>query len=654
MQTTDIAQRLFKVAAVLRDTMGAAEYASVMSVVLALKWASDHQDRLIVPPEAQWDQVVAAADSSPRTALNKAATALVSSNPAVFDDAFLQVIKDKQLSNGAAQELIATLDEISFGDESPEPEDLAGKIYEQLLAAFVDSDKRAEFSTPRSVGQLMVRLTDPQPGDSVYDPCVGTGGLLIAAEEYVESETGRDHAITVFGQDVVQQTCAIARLNLMLHGSVKVSIQRGDALINPSYHGSTGDLKQFDRVLTDPPFSLKYQQDMLRIPQHTRYGQSRVADLMFVQHVLASLTADGVGVIAVPNGVLFRAGDEGRIRREMVRDGRIAAVIALGRNLFHGTSIPACLLVVRGMAAAHAKAPDVLFINAEQEVDVTRSKTHLAPRHVEKIVTTYHEEREIRHFSRLVSVEEIASKEFDLNVSKYIDPQPPRHPKLDIEALLKGGVPVDDVNLQSDRFATFGIDLASLFAPSKPGYLEFPPDGYTTTAAKIPVLSAPTESAFAAAVGDWFQQFKEEIALTNRLPAAARRHFAERFRRTLSAWSVLNSEQLAGLFVDWWTANQNDLEQLSRPADSSSTCTSTSNASTIEKVGADLIDRAKRLISQNRNQLVELYLTWGDQYATSLALLEHRRELAATRLATRLQKLGYQWPLTGPIRRPKM
>jgi type I restriction enzyme M protein len=499
------------------------------------------------------------------------------------------------------------------------------------------------------VGHLLVRLADPQPGHCAYDPCAGTGGLLIAAEAYVAEHIGQHGALHLFGQEVNEWVCTIARLNLMLHGITDASVLRGNAITNPRHLSNAGDLKRFDRVLTDPPFGTRYEQEELSFPQQTRYGWSRSADLMFVQHVLASLSPDGVGVVVVPNGVLFRGGGEGRIRRGMVEDGRIAAVIAIGRNVFPGTSVPASVLVLRGEDAARASERDVLFINAEHEVDVMRSRRiYLAPRHVEKIATAFHERSDIPHFSRLVSIEEIAAKEYILNGGDYVYPQHPTRASLSISALFSGGVPVDEVDDQADRFAAFGIELADLFVPGRPGHLDFPPHGCAAAAATIPMLAGPSEDAFATAVGDWFQEFRQEQdMLTSRSLAAAREYFAEKFHNALGTSTILNDEQLVGLFVDWWVTNQGDLNQLRKPIGSPGKLAPDAHAATMDRIGTDLSARAKKLVAQQREHLVDVYRAWGDQYKASLVDLDRQREVVAKRLAERLHELGYQWPLGG-------
>ncbi|MFF3566896.1 N-6 DNA methylase [Nocardia jiangxiensis] len=644
MRSADLAQKIFSAADTVRGPLDATEYQRVLSVVLLLKWASDHPEKLTIPERAEWDRLKASADTSAADTLRVAVAALSDSNPEILGKEFRQLASLTRLTDAQAKYLIGTFDSIlEVTGDSEQDDELAGRAYEQLLYRF--TDKRGEFSTPPSVSRLMAQLADPQPGHSAYDPCVGTGGLLIAADTYVADHTGQTDALSLFGQDINQQTCTVARLNLLLHNITNATVRAGDALENPSYLDDSGSLRSFDRVVTDPPFSLKGPRKP--IPQHTRYGVSRLADLMFVQHVLASLTPDGVGVVTVPHGVLFRGGAEGQIRQGLLEDGRIAAVITLGRNIFHATSIPASLLVLRGEHSAKTSPRNVLFINAENELDVARAKNHLAPRHIERIATTFHSQEETNHFSRLVSIGEIASKQFSLNVSAYIDPPPTPVMSPDVGALLTGGIPVSEVGALQDRFAAFGIDPTSLFVPREPGYLDFPPEGYETIAATIPKRTAPVETEFTTAVEHWTQQFRADKAILTGEPlATARKHFSETFLHALSASAIVNNEQLSGLFADWWVTNEEDLTRLRSPDNGSDSPAAKEYEDLYHTIDADLVVRATQLVARERRRLVDTYVAWGKQYNTSLEELETRRAEVSSRLTTHLRRLGYSEELT--------
>ncbi|WP_327643709.1 N-6 DNA methylase [Micromonospora zamorensis] len=649
MRTVDLTRKLFGAVDVLRGVMDVATGVRVVSAVLVLKWASEHTHTLTVPDVSRWGRLTASAENSLADALDQAVTALAVSNPDFFGDFFPHIVRDKRIGDLEARNLIAIIDEIPAGGGDYEQDDVAGRLYEQMLARLADDNRHSEFATPYSVIQLMISLANPQAGNSVYDPCAGTGGLLAAAEAFVADRTGQHNALRIFGQEANVETSQVARLNLTLHGLSNVSLLIGNVLTNPGHLSNSGRLEKFDRVVTHPPFGMRYVPEKLAFPEQTRYGHSRSADLMFVQHVLASLATDGTGVIVVPNGALFRGGVEGRIRRGMVQDGVIAAVISIGRNVFPGTSIPACLLVLNSDGTTRANKPDVFFINAEHEVDSTRSRSHLAPRHVEKIATAFSERREIPGFSRWVSVEEIATKEFSLNIGDYVSPVPLTRAKLSINGLLAGEVPIEEVEAQVDRFNAFGIELDELFVPGQPGYLELALRGHDVIAETISALAVPRSTEFVAAVEKWFRKFEQElILLTGRPVAAVREHFAGQFSQALGHTSkILNDEHLAGLFVDWWTANQEDLNQLRRPDGGPGVLTPGTRAAVFNRIGKDLSARARKLVAQQQGQLVDVYRAWSDQYMTSLAELAHRQTKASNRLAERLHDLGYQWPRGG-------
>lgn len=640
MRSAELTQLVFKAADVVRGTMNPADSIRLVSAVFVLRWASEHPDALTVPTQASWDGLTSA--SPVRDALDNAVAALVASNRDVLDNSFGTVVRDSRLSDTDARLLIAAVDEIPGRPDDDTLDDVSGELYEQLLTRFVDTKGRGESTTPRSVAQLMVRLADPRPDDSVYDPCAGTGGLLTAAAAYVTEQTGQHDTLHLFGQDVDVQACTFARLNLLMHGITDATVLSGDAIADPRHLTSAGSPKRFDRVLAEPPFGVRYAREEPVLPQQSRYGWSRSADLMFVQHVLASLAPDGVGVVVVPNGVLFRGGAEGHIRREMVTDSRIAAVIAIGGNVLHGTSIPACVLVLRGEEAARACNHDVLFIDAGKQVDVMRLRSYLAPRHIEKIANAFHGQEEIPHFSRLVPIDEIATNEFTLSIAKYVDLPPPTRPNLNISALLAGDVPLDEVNAQRERFATFGINIADLFAPSRPGYLTFSLQGHDTVAKTISAQAATRINAFASAVDEWFEEFRQEHEELGSLPfASAGEHFAGKFQDALRASPILDNEQIAGLFADWWASNRDDLNLLRRRNAS----TPSLRGAAFDRIRSNLAARTRTLVAQELQQLIDAYRTWSDQYKTSLTDLELRREQVTRRLAERLDHLGYRWPI---------
>ncbi|MCA1769700.1 MAG: SAM-dependent methyltransferase, partial [Halomonas sp.] len=271
---------------------------------------------------------------------------------------------------------------------------MLGAAYEYLIRDFADSagKKGGEFYTPRPVVRMMVRLMDPQEDHSVYDPCMGSGGMLILAKEYLEEQGGDPRRLNLFGQEASGSVWAIAKMNMLLHGVSSADLRNDDTLTDPQ-HVEGGELVRFDRILTNPPFSIGYTPSQ-HFPERFHYGSvpegAKKADLMFLQHMVACLKSDGRLATVMPHGVLFRGGDEKRIRAGLLEDDLVEAVIGLAPNLFYGTGIPASVLVLR---AKGAKPDDrkgrVLFINADREYYEGRAQNYLLAEHIEKIASTY-------------------------------------------------------------------------------------------------------------------------------------------------------------------------------------------------------------------------------------------------------------------------
>ena len=220
-----------------------------------------------------------------------------------------------------------------------------GAAYEYLIRDFADSagKKGGEFYTPRPVVQLMVRLVDPRQGMAVYDPCSGSGGMLIYARNHVADDGGDPADLVLAGQENNGTTWSISKMNMLLHGIRDADLRNNDTLTSPE-HVSGGELRRFDRVITNPPFSQNYDRASLAHTERFRYGYTpeggKKADLMFLQHMLAVLKPDGIVATVMPHGVLFRGGAEGEIRRRIIEDDLLDTVIGLGPNLFYGTGIP--------------------------------------------------------------------------------------------------------------------------------------------------------------------------------------------------------------------------------------------------------------------------------------------------------------------------
>lgn len=354
--------------------------------------------------------------------------------------------------------------------------DLLGAAYEYLIKAFADSagQKGGEFYTPREVVRLMTRIIKPQAGMRVYDPCVGSGGMLIQAQNYVLDNGGTANALSLFGQDSNRSAWAICRLNLIFHGIFDGNIHHEDVLAHPMHREANGELMRFDRVLANPPFSLNYDPKELTFTERFCYGftpaNGKKADLMFVQHMLSVLKINGRLATVMPHGVLFRGGDEKLIRQQFIQDDLLEAVIGLPPNLFYGTSIPACILVMRAPNAPfdqptqQQRKGKVLFINADAEYHAGRAQNMLRPQDIEKIVTTFETWVDVPRYARIVEHGEIIANDYNLNIRRYADNAPPPEPH-DVRAHLFGGVPAHEVALFKQLLEINEFKLDRIFKP---------------------------------------------------------------------------------------------------------------------------------------------------------------------------------------------
>ncbi len=304
--------------------------------------------------------------------------------------------------------------------------DMLGNAYEYLIAEFADDagKKGGEFYTPRQVARLIVECLRPKAGMSIYDPACGSGGMLLEAVRYIERHGDDPSPLALYGQEMNLNTWAICQMNLFLHGIDEAQIVRGDTLRHPK-HVRRGRLQTFDRVLANPPFSLKnwgweewhggdaFDRDRYGCPPRT-YG-----DLAFVQHMLASLAPAGMLGVVVPHGILYRGGAEKSIRRGLLEDDLIEAVISLAPNLFYGTGITACALIIN-RRKQQQRRDKVLFIHGIDELTEGKSQNHLSDANVERLVAAFHAFKDEKRFARVVGLEEIRTNEHNLSISRYV------------------------------------------------------------------------------------------------------------------------------------------------------------------------------------------------------------------------------------------
>ncbi|MEU9452583.1 class I SAM-dependent DNA methyltransferase [Streptomyces sp. NPDC048277] len=517
-------------------------------------------------------------------ALDQALSALTGSNPRLagvtshisFNDT---VGTKSRFTTAELRSLIRHFSLYRLRNEDFEFPDMLGAAYEYLLARFADTagQRGGEFYTPREVVRMMVRLVDPQAQESVYDPCAGSGGMLIAAREHVEEDGGDPRDLSVNGQDKNGPSWSMASMNMVLHGIREFDLMLGDTLTEPLHWRRDGSkqLRTFTKVLSNPPFSLPYDKHEVEKAEaahgtRMKWGWApetgKKADLMFVQHMIAVLERDGVAATVMPHGVLFRGGKERDIRRELLKDDCVEAVIGLGPNLFYGTGIPGCILILR---RPHRKRGDrqgnVLFINADREYRPGRNQNVLGPEHVEKIVTVYQNWTPIDGYSRIVSRDDLLAADCNLNIRRWVDNSPPAEPQ-DVRAHLYGGVPRSEIDTRTERFASYGVDLPSLFAvrPDDDAYVDFLPEGPEATADRIPALAAAKEAELGERYEKWWAEQAEHFThlTVDRKPMRLRERLLTGFRKAIEPVGILDRYETAGIIADWWASARYDVKAL--------------------------------------------------------------------------------------------
>jgi type I restriction enzyme M protein len=416
------------------------------------------------PSSARWPALISQTENIGE-ALDKAFATIEANNPELQHVLTATQYGDKRvLSDATLQRLLRHFNQYKLGNADLYKADMLGDAYEYLIKQFADDagKKGGEFYTPKAVVQLVVELIDPQPGHAVYDPTCGSGGMLVESAHHVAALPngtllGGKPNVLLYGQEKNLGTWAIAKLNLYLH-NMRAEIERGDTLVEPKH--LEGDYpKTFDRVIANPPFSAKAwwsplelaaeaEQDSdkkLKAPNYRlvndpyrrfAYGipPRGFADFAFAQHMLASLKANGRMGVILPHGVLFRSGEEGKIREGLLfgtdaASGNqpgdlIEAIIGLPPALFYNTPIPACVLILNKQKPANLK-DKVIIIDASADFGNDKVQTRLRPEDIARIVSTHRaafgSQTEVDNYCRVVSLDEIHSNDGNLNIARYID-----------------------------------------------------------------------------------------------------------------------------------------------------------------------------------------------------------------------------------------
>lgn len=450
LSLSKLEQYLSKAAWILKGPVDAADFKVYIFPLLFFKRISDVYDeeyqvalkesggdkdyaelaelhRFIIPDGCHWEDVRNTTTNVGK-ALQKAFRDIEKANQqllyGIFGDAAWT--NKEKLPDSLLTNLIEHFSQYNLSNEAVDA-DILGRSYEYLIKHFADltNKKAGEFYTPRSVVHLIGLIVDAKEGETIYDPACGTGGMLLECVEHLKEE-GRDYrTLKMYGQEKNLTTSTIARMNMFLHGIEDFEIVRGDTLRSPG-HLEQDEIKQFDCVIANPPFSLKewgaeqwatdpYGRNIAGVPPTSN------GDMAWVQHMIRSMKSKtGRMAVVLPHGTLFRKGAEGRIRQELIEQDMLEAVIGLGANIFYGTTLAACVLVFRAQKPKDRRKK-VLFIDASDQVRVGRAQNYMEPQHVDTIYGWYNAFSDVTDHVKVVGVDELKSKEYNLNIPLYIE-----------------------------------------------------------------------------------------------------------------------------------------------------------------------------------------------------------------------------------------
>lgn len=585
-----------------------------------------YSDTFFVPERARWPHIRDELHHNIGDGLNKALAALEDENTALADVLlhidFNRKVGKSSMPDKRLRKLIDHFNRLRLRNEDFEFPDLLGAAYEYMVKYFADSagKKGGEFYTPRPVVRMMTGLAQPAEGMRVYDPCSGSGGMLVLSHEYVGEHGGDPRNLGLYGQEDNGTTWSISKMNMILHVIPDAQLENGDTLANP-LHKEGGELMRFDRVITNPPFSQNYTAEGIPFPERFAYGfcpeSGKKADLMFVQHMISVLRPGGMVCTVMPHGVLFRGGAEKVIRAGFIRDDLLDAVIGLGPNLFYGTPIPACILVIR---AKGAKPPErrgkVLFINADAEYREGRAQNYLDPEHIEKIVSAYHDYEDIPAFTAVVGHDKLAENDYNLNIRRYADNAPPPEPH-DVRAHLLGGIPKAEVAAHSNLFTAHGFDPMTILVERDVRYWEFAAGVESKSDIKRHIeadgaVQAREQLLAEVFEGWWTARHARIVGLPETQDLmTVRAEFMESFGGALAPLGLLDRFKVSGVVASWWGEAVFDLKALmARGFDGvvEGWVTTIVNALEDTKSKADLLDHklVKRLMPEFLGEITEV------------------------------------------------
>lgn len=574
LKKSDLYSSLWKSCDELRGGMDASQYKDYILTLLFVKYVSDKAktdpDSLIeVPVGGSFEDMIAAkGDKEIGDRINKIIAKLAEANDLQKVIDLADFNDEEKLGRGKEMQdrlskLVTIFQDLDFRGSRAEGDDLLGDAYEYLMRHFAtESGKsKGQFYTPAEVSRILAKLlgiTAMTPfSATAYDPTCGSGSLLLKVGD--EAPNG----LTLYGQEKDNATWALSKMNMILHGNEIADIRKGDTITSPQFT-KDDELETFDFVVANPPFSVKSWSNGLEneFGRFTDYGRppEKNGDYAFLLHVLKSMKSTGKAAVILPHGVLFRGNKEADIRKRLLKQGFIKGIIGLPANLFYGTGIPACIIILDKENAAARTG--VFMIDASKGFIKDGNKNRLRSQDLHKIVDVFTKQTEVERYSRMVPLSEIggSANDFNLNIPRYIDSSEPEDVQ-DLHAHLHGGIPESDLDALAAYWDAFPSLRSTLFNPNRPGYSDLAIDVDDVQQA---ILDSGEFKQFAtqitAQINEWFANHRTDLSLINEdtqpndLIASLSDDLLERFRSTplLDEYSVY--EQL----MSYWHSAMHD------------------------------------------------------------------------------------------------
>ncbi|MFZ4555540.1 MAG: N-6 DNA methylase [Pseudanabaena sp.] len=561
----------------LRGGMDASQYKDYVLVLLFVKYVSDkyagQQDALLeVPVGGRFaDMVALKGDKEIGDKMNKIVAQLAEANDLKGTIDIADFNSEEKLGKG--KEMVDRLSNLvsifntpalDFRGNRADGDDLLGDAYEYLMRHFAtESGKsKGQFYTPAEVSRIMAKVIGigaaTDSNQTIYDPTCGSGSLLLKAHDEAKNSTGLD--LAVYGQEMDNATAGLAKMNTILHDCPTSEIWKDNTLAAPYFRDADGKLKKFDFAIANPPFSFKSWSNGLS-PANDLFDRfiygippAKNGDYAFLLHILTSLKSNGKGAVILPHGVLFRGNAEADIRKRILQQGYIKGIIGLPPNLFYGTGIPACIIVIDKADAATRKG--IFMVDASKGFMKDGNKNRLRDQ-----VDTFTRQLEVPKYSRMVSLEEIEKNDYNLNIPRYIDSSEPEDLQ-DITAHLLGGIPDRDIAALENYWQVFPTLKTSLFlASSRQGYSNLVVSPNET---KSTVFGHPEFTQFNQTVTALFDRWKQShlddllnIELESK-PKTLIAKLSESLLLTFEDAALIDAYDVYQHLMDYWGAVMQD------------------------------------------------------------------------------------------------